>query len=75
MLMFSRMYGLTGSYDLSVFHDSNLVAPWAQSGVEAVVASGLILGDENGYLNPDAKISRAEIAAIIVRAIEYAANM
>ena len=26
-------------------------------------------------LNPDAKISRAEIAAIIVRAIEYAANM
>ncbi len=66
MAMFARMYKLTGSYDLTKFADHAQVAPWAKAEVEAVVASGLIEGD-NGYLKPTSAITRAEIATIVSR--------
>ena len=67
MVMFARMFKLNGTYDLSVFSDANQIADWAKAEVQAVVASGLIVGSE-GKLNPNAFITRAELAAIIARA-------
>ncbi len=67
MVMFARMFNLNGTYDLSEFSDAGDIASWAKSGVEAVVASGLIVGS-NGRLNPKASITRAELATMISRA-------
>jgi hypothetical protein len=68
MAMFARMYGLKGSADLTQFKDHAQVASWAKAEVEAVVAEGIIEGYD-GYLNPTASITRAEIATIISRVI------
>jgi hypothetical protein len=68
MAMFARMYGLKGSADLTQFKDHAQVASWAKAEVEAVVAEGIIEGYD-GYLNPTAFITRAEIATIISRVI------
>ncbi len=67
MVMFARMYNLTGSYDLTSFADHADVASWAKTYVEAVVSSGLILGKDDGKLHPNAPITRAELATIIAR--------
>lgn len=66
MAMFARMYNLTGSADLTQFADHAQIAAWAKPEIEAVVATGLVQGD-NGNLKPKAAITRAEIAAIIDR--------
>ncbi len=67
MTIFARTLNLTGTYDLSSFKDGNKVASWAKAEVQAVVASGLIVGDEKGYLNPNASMTRAEIATVLSR--------
>ncbi len=73
MAIFARAFGLQGSYDLSAFPDGNQVADWARSEVEAVVAAGIIVGN-GGYLKPNDSISRAEIATVLMRAVQYSAD-
>ncbi len=70
MAVFARMLDLKGSYDLSSFADAGQVSGWAKKSVEAVVASGLIIGSD-GKLNPKSPITRAEIATIATRALKY----
>ncbi len=67
MVIFARTLKLSGSYNLASFKDGGKVASWAKADVQAVVASGLIKGDEKGNLNPTKSITRAEIAAILAR--------
>ncbi len=67
MVIFARTLKLSGSYNLASFKDGKKVASWAQAEVQAVVASGLIQGDEKGYLKPTASMTRAEIAAVLSR--------
>ncbi len=65
--MFVRLYDLSGSADLTAFKDHASVSSWAKESIEAAVASGLIEGDDNGMLNPQMPITRAELAAMISR--------
>ncbi|MBQ8599838.1 MAG: S-layer homology domain-containing protein [Clostridia bacterium] len=67
MVLFARAFNLTGTADLSAFKDAASVAPWANAEVQAVIASGLIEGNKDGTLAPDAGITRAEMAAICTR--------
>lgn len=41
---------------------------WSRPALEAAVDNGLLVGNENGLLNPHASLTRAEMAAVIVRA-------
>ncbi|UQZ34318.1 hypothetical protein C2I18_12800 [Paenibacillus sp. PK3_47] len=61
----------TGADILNGFKDSGLVSNWAQSAVEQNVAAGLIQGN-NGSINPKDQITRAEVAAIVIRFLEKA---
>ncbi len=70
MVIFARMFELDGKADLSAFKDASAVSDWAKEGVQAVVKSGLINGDQ-GYLNPKAPTTRAEIATIVTRALDF----
>ncbi len=71
MALFARTFKLIGKADLSAYKDASKVATWAKAEVEAVVASGLIEGDDNSCLNPLKPITRAEIAAVVARALDY----
>ena len=44
---------------------------WAYAGVEAAFRAGIVNGESKDSFNPDALITREEIAAMIVRAVEY----
>lgn len=53
------------------FTDVNTSKKWAFAGVEAAARAGIVNGTLDGKFNPDAPIKREEIAAMVVRAIEY----
>ncbi|MEZ7172902.1 S8 family serine peptidase [Sporosarcina sp. OR05] len=53
------------------FSDVNTSKKWAFAGVEAAARAGIINGTADGKFNPDAPIKREEIAAMVIRAIEF----
>lgn len=53
------------------FGDVNTSKKWAYAAVEAAARVGIVNGTANGKFNPDAPITREEIAAMVIRAIEY----
>ncbi len=53
------------------FSDVNTSKKWAFAAVEAAARAGIVNGTANGNFNPDAPIKREEIAAMVIRAIEY----
>lgn len=53
---------------IGAFGDNTLVSDWASDGMNWAVAEGLLFGN-NGNLNPKGDVSRAEVAAILMRYI------
>jgi len=66
-----QAYGLTGSASLSTFADAASVPGWSKSYLETAVATGVING-KNGKLAPTDKITNAEFATMVKRAIDAA---
>lgn len=52
---------------LDAFHDKMNVADYALESVSAMIQSGIIKGDDAGYLNPTGNTRRAEAAVIMER--------
>lgn len=57
------------SADLARFPDGDRVSPGAVEAMGALVRSGVFAGDDVGRLNPDSPLNRAEMAAILHRAL------
>lgn len=53
------------------FKDVPASKAWAYAGVEAAYEAGIVNGKSETTFDPDANITRQEIAAMIVRAVEY----
>lgn len=53
------------------FRDVNASKKWAYAGVEAAARAGIVNGSADGMFNPDTPIKREEIAAMVMRAINY----
>lgn len=49
------------------FTDGKAVAGWAEGSVNAVVAAGLMKGDEQSRLRPEGTATRAEFATVLLR--------
>jgi lactocepin len=60
----------TNSYE-GVFKDVKEYKEWAYAGIEAAYHAGIVKGSLDGYYNPDAQITREEMATMIVRAVKY----
>jgi hypothetical protein len=73
-LLVGRILGLTqpDQQQTLPFNDSNKVPEWARDALPAVAAQGIVKGDEAGNFRPGNSITRAEIAAILVRALDLA---
>ena len=52
---------------ISAFADGNKVADYAKESVETLRKAGILKGDDAGCVNPDAKVTRAEGMAVLVR--------
>ena len=64
-----------GGYDVSLsnmdsaFKDSSAVSPEYKTAVAGMNERGVIVGDENGFFNPKATLTRAEAARTIKRLV------
>jgi len=56
------------------FTDADQIGKWAREGIARAVQAGIINGDENGRFLPDRKITRAEMAVILFRAMQASAD-
>lgn len=59
--------GADAKADLTKFSDEKQIADWARSSLEWAVGYGLITGKENGVIDPQSNITRAEAAALLQR--------
>ena len=60
----------TGSRsELSAFSDSAAVSDYAVNDLASMVRLGVFQGDSSGRLNPQAPLTRAQMAVILCRAI------
>lgn len=56
-----------GVSDLNGFKDAKLVSDYAETPMKWAIKAGIIQGDDKKQLNPQANITRAEVAAVIQR--------
>lgn len=68
-VMLARALQLEGNEEPLAFTDRNQIGEWAQPAISLAVKAGIINGYEDGSFRPDAQISRAEMAAMIIRAL------
>ncbi|WP_240416056.1 S-layer homology domain-containing protein [Paenibacillus periandrae] len=66
-----RALGLSPMKSVSSFADVKADA-WYSDAVSTASAAGIIHGYENGAFRPDTQITREELAAMVVRAMNYA---
>ncbi|WP_019908589.1 NEAT domain-containing protein [Paenibacillus sp. HW567] len=67
-VLLSRALKLEGSVTNAGFSDKDGIPAWAAEGVAQVAANKLISGYEDGSFRADRKITRTELAVIVVRA-------
>lgn len=53
-----------------LFKDDAKIAVWAKADVYTMKKLGILLGDDKGYFNPEAPITRQEIAIVINRLLK-----
>ena len=60
--------------DLSVLNGTNLFPDidghWAADAINTLALLGVVIGDQNGNANPDELLTRAQVAAIIIRMLD-----
>jgi len=53
--------------DISKFSDREKISPYAQDAINYVVSIGVVTGRDNNLLAPQEKVTRAEVAAMLLR--------
>ncbi|MBB3153544.1 alpha-tubulin suppressor-like RCC1 family protein [Paenibacillus endophyticus] len=56
------------------FSDKDSIPEWAQEEIQTAVAVGIIEGYSDGTLQPQQRVNRAEMAAMVSRAMKWEAN-
>lgn len=64
-------YDLSGAADFSSFRDAGLVSDWAADAIAWAVHAGILQGDDNNQLLPLDSATRAEVATLLQRFLEY----
>lgn len=59
------------STPVTPFTDDAKISSWAKREIYAAQRIGLVSGDENGCINPQSYVSKAEAAALVNRLIDY----
>jgi len=69
VVMLANALKLDGQGETLVFTDRGKIGAWAQPAVARAAQAGIIQGDATGSFRPDARLTRAEMAVIIARAL------
>ncbi len=70
---YAKAYGVdtAGRTNLASFPDSGNVSGYAKDALEWACNAGLMKGSSDGKLNPTGSAKRGEVAAILMRFVEY----
>lgn len=70
---YASKYGVdtAGRTSLTSFPDSGNVSGYAKDAMEWTYHTGLIKGTDNGRLDPTGSATRGQVAAILMRFVEY----
>ena len=73
LFRYANKYGVdtSGRASLGAFSDSDKVSGYAQNALQWCVKTGLIQGKEDGILDPKGSAKRSEVAAILMRFVQY----
>lgn len=73
LLNFARAmeYELPSGEGAQAFEDDSSISPWAREAVEIMRNANIMQGDPSNSFNPKAPATRAEIAAVLQRFIDY----
>lgn len=55
------------TFDITRFQDYSEISDWAEAGISAAAAEGLIIGDEQGSFDPHRSVTRAEAVSVLQR--------
>ena len=64
-------YNLPSGEGAQSFADGSTISPWAMEAIEIMRNANIMQGDPSNNFNPQAPATRAEIAAVLQRFIEY----
>ncbi|NYB74799.1 S-layer homology domain-containing protein [Sedimentibacter hydroxybenzoicus DSM 7310] len=64
-------YYLPSGEGAQSFADGSTISPWAMEAIEIMRSANIMQGDPDNNFNPKAPATRAEIAAVLQRFIEY----
>ena len=70
-LKFAGMELAPGDSALEKFKDKGFVSGYAKEAIAALAENGLVLGDQNGNVNPGANATRAEAAVLLYRVYRF----
>lgn len=73
-VMLARALQLNGTGAALSFTDRAMVGSWAQEAVAQIVQAGIVSGYADGRFQPNATITRAEMAAMVARAMKLLAD-
>ena len=63
-------WDISGASALTAFKDGSQTSEWAGRAMEWACADGLILGTNDGKLNPKGQATRAQVATVLMRLLE-----
>ncbi|TDF95444.1 InlB B-repeat-containing protein [Paenibacillus piri] len=70
-VMLTGALKLEGSSEELAFTDNGQIGSWAKQSVARAVWAGIVSGYEDGSFRPTARITRAEMAVMIARALKF----
>jgi len=67
---YSNSFTITEVGYMDGYKDESSIASWARDAIDKVTVAGIMLGDKDGNFNPQANLTRQEIAVIIERLLK-----
>ncbi|CAG7645008.1 hypothetical protein PAESOLCIP111_04856 [Paenibacillus solanacearum] len=67
----AKLPSVQAGVSLGSFTDENSVAEWAKSGIADCLQAGIVSGRDGAHLDPKAYVTRAEVAVMIQKLLQY----
>ncbi|MEC0128398.1 polysaccharide lyase family 8 super-sandwich domain-containing protein [Paenibacillus pabuli] len=72
--MLAKALSLEGASSVAAFTDEAKIGGWSKQEITNAVEAGIVSGYADGSFRPNARITRAEMAAMIARALKHSAE-
>ena len=70
--MLTKALDLKESSEDRAFADEAGIRDWAKDAIHRAARAGILFGDANGNVRPEARLTRAEMAVLVYRALSFA---